>query len=390
MNMHDLHQDITGLRADLQAAAEQKSSFASIKAAAQNVDQIRRDAEEARQQDKGLELASVVRAFAATGGKWEGVPGVISDGYKNPSLAKQVEKTLSGLTAGAGGYLVAEKWSAELIPLLRAAAVCLRAGARQYPMENAIEHIPSLASGSTAYWMGDTDAITSSQPVFGQKNMSEKYLAALVPISNNLIRSSSPAADVIVRDEIVITMALALDNSILQGSGSSNQPRGIKNSSPTAFSVSSRIRPDDPVGFLEKLYSENVSNMVRPGWVFNSRVWRDLMNLRDNNGRPLFAEEMRGGNLMGIPYHISNLIANAGDAHQATDVYLGDFNEVLVGERIGSSMQLAISDSASFSSGGNMVSAFQNNITLVRAMFVGDVLLRQPKAFVVSTDVYTV
>jgi HK97 family phage major capsid protein len=390
MNMNDLVHDMQGLRADIQAAREHHSSFASIKAAAQNVEQIRRDAEEARQSDKGLELASVVRAFAAAGGKWEGVPGVIAEGYKNPSLAKQVEKTLSGLTAGAGGYLVAEKWSAELIPLLRAAAVCLRAGARQYPMTNAIEHIPSLASGSTAYWMGDTDAITTSQPVFGQKNMSEKYLAALVPIRNNLIRSSSPAADVIVRDEIVQTMALALDNAILQGSGSSNQPRGIKNSSPTAYTVSSRIRPDDPVGFLEKLYSENVSNMAAPGWVFNSRVWRDLMNLRDNNGRPLFAEEMRAGNLMGIPYHITQQISNAGDAHQATDVYLGDFNEVLVGERIGSSMQLAISDSASFSSGGNMVSAFQNNITLVRAMFVGDVLLRQPKAFVVSTDVYTV
>jgi len=390
MNMNDLHQDITGLRADLQAVAEKSTSFHALKAAAQNVEAIHQKAAEARQTDKGLELASVVRAFAAAGGKWEAVPGIIADGYKNPSLGKQVEKTLSGLTSAAGGYLVAEKWSAELIPLLRAAAVCLRAGARQYPMDNAIEHIPSLASGSTAYWMGDTDAITSSQPAFGQKNMSEKYLAALVPISNNLIRSSSPAADVIVRDEIVQTMALALDNAILQGSGSSNQPRGIKNSSPTAYTVSSRIRPDDPVGFLEKLYSENVSNMVSPGWVFNSRIWRDLMNLRDNNGRPLFAEEMRGGNLMGVPFHISNQIANNADAHESTDVYLGDFNEVLVGERMGASMQLAISDSASFSAGGSMVSAFQNNITLVRAMFVGDVLLRQPKAFVVSTDVYTI
>lgn len=390
-NAQELLAGINALRDEIKAGQEVFANFKGAAAATEKrVDEIKQAAYEATESGAGLKMARVVRAFACAKGNWESVPAVISDIYHDKPLAQDVTKTLSGLTNSAGGYLVAEKWSGEIIPLLRANTVCFKAGARAYPMTNAIEHVPQLVSGSTAYWYGDTDVITASQPAFGQKTMRERYLGALVAISNNLLRSSTPAADQIVRDDIVQVMAIAMDSAALQGSGTGNEPAGVKNASPQAWTVAARLNPDSPIDALELLQSANVQNMVSPAWVFNSRVWRDLMYMRSTTGEPLFQQEMmQNKTLLGVPYFVTSTIANAVGGHELTDIYLGDFNELLVGERVGAGMQLAMSDSAAYFNGTSVISAFQANMTLIRASFVGDILVRQNNAFVVSSDVWT-
>jgi HK97 family phage major capsid protein len=48
--------------------------------------------------------------------------------------------------------------------------------------------VPKITGGSTAGYVGENANITKTQPTTGQITLTFKKLAALVPISNDLLR----------------------------------------------------------------------------------------------------------------------------------------------------------------------------------------------------------
>jgi HK97 family phage major capsid protein len=91
--------------------------------------------------------------------------------------------------------------------------------------------IPRATAGSTGYWVAESGAPTESQQAFDQVALTPKTAGAYVDYSRRLLLQSSIAVEAFVRMDIARTIALLIDLAAINGSGSSNQPRGVLNTS---------------------------------------------------------------------------------------------------------------------------------------------------------------
>ena len=120
------------------------------------------------------------------------------------------------------------------------------------------------------------------------------------------------------------------------------------------------------------------------GFVFNTSVEQFFKSLRDNVGGFIFAQEMNeNGTLAGYPYRTTNLLETASGK---TSIIFGNWNDLVIGEQgaleIETSREGAWTDDA-----GNLVSAFENDQTLIRAINNVDTGLRHDESFAVATKV---
>lgn len=88
--------------------------------------------------------------------------------------------------------------------------------------------IPRQNSATQAYWVGEGGAPNETDPGIDQISFSPKTLAAYTDITRRLMLQSTPDAELIVRNDLLKVMALALDYAVLYGTGASNQPTGLK------------------------------------------------------------------------------------------------------------------------------------------------------------------
>lgn len=198
--------------------------------------------------DKELRRYSLVNAIRAAGsGNWKnaGLEREIS-----VALAEKMGKdargfyvnyqVLSGLgqrdalqskgNAANGGNLVdTELWSNEFIDLLRPASMAASLGVRFATGLVGDVDIPKMLSGASFYWVDEDGAPNNSAGTFGIVKMSPKTIAGAVPMTRRLLQQSTPDIDLLMRNDILTGVGLALDRAIYFGSGTNNEPRGIAN-----------------------------------------------------------------------------------------------------------------------------------------------------------------
>lgn len=137
------------------------------------------------------------------------------------------------MTAGtnsAGGFTV-QTDVGGLIPLLRNKMVTAQAGVQTLSGLVGNVSLPKQSAAATAYWTTETGAPTEGNQTLGQVSLTPHRLAAFTDISKQLIAQSSLDAEGFVRNDLAAILALALDKAVIEGSGSSNQPTGIINTS---------------------------------------------------------------------------------------------------------------------------------------------------------------
>ena len=131
--------------------------------------------------------------------------------------------------AGTGtlGGMIVQTTNAgdQFIDLLRNKAQVLNLGARVLNLDNPIT-IPKLEAGGTTYWVGETVATTLSGGNFTQITLTPSAVSAYQQYSKQLLVTSNPSIDMLIRDDIVQGLALAVDLAMLHGTGS-GQPTGI-------------------------------------------------------------------------------------------------------------------------------------------------------------------
>ncbi|WP_228368238.1 phage major capsid protein, partial [Klebsiella pneumoniae] len=88
--------------------------------------------------------------------------------------------------------------------------------------------IPRQKGATQAYWVGEGGSPTSGEPALDQVHFTPKTLGAFTDITRRLMLQSTPDAELIVRNDILKVMALALDLAGIYGTGSTNQPKGLK------------------------------------------------------------------------------------------------------------------------------------------------------------------
>lgn len=302
-----------------------------------------------------------------------------NDGYTAKALAAGV--------GAAGGYLVPEIQAQEVIELLRKASAVRRLGPTLVPMPHGTLLMAKLTGGAQAEYLGENTAITPSVPSFGQVRLTARKLAALVPISNDLIRYSAPAADQVVRDDLVTALAEREDLAFLYGNptGTGNDPKGIRHwVLPAQEIASSGATVAAMVADLANMVlalQEGKARMLRPAWIMAPRTLQALMAVRDGSGHFVFRPELQNGTLNGFPVATSLHIPTA----PASEILLVDMADVLIGEATG--LLIDASGEAAYPSGASVIPAFGLDQTIIRCVTAHDLVLRHEAAVAVLTGV---
>ena len=333
--------------------------------------------------ERGVEVGFVVHALArARGDRDKAAAFLDQEGHSGISAA------LSGATEAAGGVTIPRPMAEGLIALLRARVVVRAAGARTFPMPaGQIRQAKQIAS-ATATYQGENAAITPSAPSFDKLDQSFKKLTGLVPIGNSLLRHSGLAMAQLVRDDLVKVMALREDLAFIRGDGAANTPKGIRNwiaagnwlAATNAGIAANATAADLALRKAISVVEDNNVALTNPGWIMRASTKNWLASLRDANGNLLFPSIDQNGQLKGAPIYVtSQLPNNLGTAGDETEVYFGEFSEAMIGDSM--DLNVSMSTEAGYMDGGNFVSAFQNDLTLMRTISEHDFALEHDVAF---------
>lgn len=135
-------------------------------------------------------------------------------------------------TANAGGNLVAtELLGSSFIDLLRNAMVLDALGVTWLRDLNGNIAIPSQTGAATGYWVAENGAPTESQQTIGQVTMTPKTVGAFTDYSRRLLLQSSLDVEAFVRADLAAIVGLTIQLAAINGSGASNQPTGLLNTS---------------------------------------------------------------------------------------------------------------------------------------------------------------
>lgn len=337
--------------------------------------------------NEGKEKFSFFKAFRAIVNKdWS------EAGYEKDVFEETRQKAMAAGTDIAGGYLVPAQAMGELIEMFRAETVCIQRGARLIDnLQGSSVYFPKQTGGATVYWVGENVEIPASEPTVGQIQMTPKKAAAMVQLSNSLIRMSNPSAEQLVREDISRAVALAVDIAALRGSGASNQPRGIANTpgiNTVALGDNGATLSSFDL-FYDMEYQLALDNALRGnlGYVFHHVVKRNIKKLKVKQ----YAEDTGGEYVvsaptdpqieawLGWPFSLTtqlplNLVK--GTATNCTEVYFGNWQELLIGQWAG--MSILASQEA-----GN---AFAYDQTWIRIITEVDVALRHTESFCLCND----
>lgn len=344
--------------------------------------------DQSEKREKGDAVARIIRSLAAT----KGVPGYAAEHCRKVFGDEQVAKALASATGTAGGFLVPDNFSAEIIELLRPMAKVRNMGAIAVPMPGGNMIWPKVATGSSAAYIGENTNITKTEPTFGQLRLTARKLAALVPISNDLIRFSSPAADQVVRQDLVAAMAQAEDAAFIRDQGIGNAPKGLRywaasgnviaaNTTVTIATVSNEL------GRAIQVPLDGNVPMIRPGWLMAPRTYTYLSNLRTGTGGDgvKVFPEMEQGLLRGYPFQMTTQIPVNLGAGTDSEVYFVDFAQCVIGEVPG--FIIDVSDTAAYHDGSAVVAAFSQDQTVIRVIAQHDFGVRQVNAVAVISTV---
>lgn len=333
-----------------------------------------------RQQEQKAEKPNVgrlIRALAAGKGDPQKAAAFAQKAWKDEAIVKALQTD----EGEAGGYLVPEEYSSQLIEYLRPLAVVRRMNPVIIPMETGTMSMPAVTGGASAEYIGEGTNVPKSQPTFGQVKLTWKKLACLVPISNDLIRFSSPKADEVVRNDLVGAMAQREDAAFIRDDGTNDKPKGLLNWIATAnkFEANKTVSLANVTTDLAKaIYylRKNETKFLNCGWILSPGSELYLKTIRDSNGNFAFKGEMDQGKLFGFPFGVTTQVPdNLGDGEDESEIYFVDFADAAIGES--SQVEIEISSEAAYYDGSNVVSAFSLDQTVLRAIARHDFAMRR-------------
>ncbi len=307
---------------------------------------------------------------------------------KNNEL-EEVEKALTVSAGnGTGHFLVPDEWASEIIEFLRPAVTVRKLGAQTVPLVGGTLHIPAMIGGGSAEYLGESEDISITKPVFSEKTLIAKKLAAIVPISNDLLRKASYNVMTIVRNDLINAIAVREDKAFLYDTGApATIIKGLKQLATDAYRVfasDGSIAAD--IAKAEKALKDAHIRFVRPGIIMSSRTENYLKYYYESlSGTYPYLEEMKNGTIFGYPYAVSyeiptNLTIGSTETN-GTELFFVDFNEVIIGD--GEQIYVDISTEAAYKDGANVISAFSKDQTLIRVITENDLILRYDDAIVV-------
>lgn len=347
-----------------------------------------------RAKQQGETLGAVTRALAANRG----------DLYRAQQWAAQiyphdeaVNRALAASTQTAGGVFVQQEVFAEVTELLRSATVVRSFNPLTIDMATGVTSIPKITDGSVATYVGENEDDTANDMAFGDVLLVWKKLRSTAVISNDLLRFNSPGADVIVRNDMVQSLAVGQDRAFLRGNGTQFSPKGLRHWALPSNILAAVALPATVDGIIQtitddlnRIWNALLNNnipMINPGFIMAPRVATFLRTFRSSLGALVWGDEMNTrGTLLGIPFRVTTSVPiNIGTGNTGSELTLVDFNDAVIGESL--NLIIDVSTEASYIQDGELRSAFSRDQTVVRAIQEHDFAMRRDESVAILDDV---
>jgi HK97 family phage major capsid protein len=300
-----------------------------------------------------------------------------------------IAQQIRALSTSGASAIVPTQWSFPIIDKVRNAAVVYQAGATLVPMPAKIVQVGRLTTDPTATFRAEGSSITASDPAFDYVQLSATTLSALTVASVEFLQDA-PNADQIVSDAISATMALELDKAALFGqlgaTGTNDEgaafglaspyPKGIlknllDNASAQVLGFATNGTAQTaatPWNEMLALYFQMVSQNEKCNTIVsNAKLVQQYAQTYDTTYNPVRMPDL----LTRVPWLVTNTIPSftrGTMSSRATDVFAGDFSQVLIGERMSLEVRVLTERYAELGQVG------------ILAYWRGDVQVARPKA----------
>ena len=237
----------------------------------------------------------------------------IAKQYKDPNVELMVKAAVApGTTldpAWAQALVQINGYTGEFIELLRPATILGRIpGLTQVPFNT---QVPIQTAGGTYKWVGQAKSKPVGKLQFGTANLGMAKAAGIIVLTDELIKSSSPSAEAIVRRDMVAGIAQFLDQQFTDpavAEVAQTSPASITNGAGTAASL------DDPAKDLGLIVGYfNAQNVPLKGItiIMSSTNAYAMGVARNPLGQSLFnGVGIDGGSANGINIIASNTVGD--------------------------------------------------------------------------------
>jgi HK97 family phage major capsid protein len=293
-----------------------------------------------------------------------------------------------GKTVGTGSNVIAtELLTSEFIDLLRNRMMVNRMGARTLSGLIGDIAIPRQTGGALAYWLAEEASVNESDQTFDQIAMTPKTIGAMTQITRKLLLQSSIDVEAFVRSDLATIMALAIDNTCLNGTGT-GQPKGILNYSGIGVvpigTNGGQITYNNIIALWASVANAN-ADLGALGWLTNSRVIANMKvtpkvsgstypiflldNLPDRTGMTTL-EGLACGMSNQVPFNLTK-----GTGTNLSALIFGNWNDLIIGQW--GAIDVLVDPYTAGASGSIKIRLLQDL----------DIQIRHPQSFAVINDI---
>jgi HK97 family phage major capsid protein len=295
------------------------------------------------------------------------VPGEF---LQKPLGQEATQRAMSVVPGSKGGYMVNVE-NGGFIDILRNRSVALRMGSRQLSGLTGNVYFPRQTGKVSVTWQaGEGTSVTAADQALGQLSMTPKTCIAITDVSEQLLRQASPSAEAFVMADLAADVAIdGVDAAVINGTGGA-QPIGIKNTSGiTSGQDASSATYAKILAFVSTAGALNAI-LGNPGFVTTTAGAARLMQVQrfTSTDTPLWEGNMLDGQLVKFNAMSSEQLSSG-------NIVFGSWDTCVIGDW--GVLEIATDN------GGTRFNQAQVGI---RALWMVDVMLRYPTAWVVGTN----
>ncbi len=301
-------------------------------------------------------------------------------GHDMPTIMKAAIGTGTTTDATWASPLIAyQVMASEFIELLRPQTIIGRIpGLRRVPFNI---QMPRTTTGSTVGWVGENAPKPVTSMAFDTVQLRWAKAAGIIVLTDELVRFSNPAAEAVVRSDLIDAMAQFLDKQFVDPTVAA-----VTNVSPASITngVSATVRTGtnqaafvtDVNTMLGTFLTNNLST-AGGVWIMSQRQALAFSLMLTTLGQPYYPGiTAEGGTLLGYPVVASEGVPSVGSSPAdgtpiifllPREIMLADDGQVVIDASNQASIQLDTAPDSPPTASTNMVSLWQMNMTGLRA-----------------------
>lgn len=333
--------------------------------------------------EPGIDFAQFTLALAQGKGNLMQAAHIAETRFKdndvvNMSLKAAVAAGTTTDPAWAGPLVDYTRMANDFVEFLRPSTILGKFGTGGIPALRRIPFnvtIPTQLTGGEGYWVGEGQAKPLTSFEFGNITLGMAKVANIAVLTDELIRNSTPAADVIVRDQLAEALRARLDTDFIdptKAAVAGVSPASITNGVtpiPSSGSDADAIRTD-----IQAVFASYLTANLTPAtgvWIMNSLQALALSLMTNPLGQAEFPGiTMGGGTFNGMPVIVSQFVpAGTVILANASDIMLADDGGVAVDASREASLEMTNTPThnSTTPTAAQLVSMFQTNSVAIRA-----------------------